>query len=124
VNNYVISSAIVALATAIGHSYIGETMLYGPLFAEAEHSGVMKSQTLRRVARAVWHLPSLCWLLMAIMSLVMAQQGVIAIVPLYFAIAVYVSSAAGNFIATRGRHFGWMLLSLAAALLWIGLPGS
>jgi hypothetical protein len=37
-------------------------------------------------------------------------------IALYVAAIIYGTAAAANFWASRGRHFGWVLLSLAAAL--------
>ena len=109
------------MAAAIVHSYLGEARLIRPLYTEQEHSGVMKSLTWRRLVRAVWHLPSLCWVLMALMTILLARQEPIPSIPFYFASAVYGVSGMGNFIATRGKHFGWIVLFAAAALL---LPGT
>jgi hypothetical protein len=121
---YLYLSAAVAVIAAIAHSYIGEVILFRPLFAETAHVGVMKSLTLRRVSRAVWHLPSVSWLLMSAMTLVLSQQRPLPPTPLYFAAAVYFLSGAGNLIATRGRHFGWVVLWIAAILLCVGIPNS
>jgi hypothetical protein len=120
-NTYFYFSAAFAFSAAIGHSWIGEAMLLRPLFAQTEHVGVMKSLTWRRVTRAVWHLPSISWILMAAMTVLLINQQPIARIPLYFASAVYLLSGVGNFIATRGRHFGWVVLGLAGLLLWIGV---
>jgi len=107
---------------AIVHSYIGELKIYRPLFAATEWSGAMQSETMRRVARAVWHLPSLCWVLMAVMVLLIPSFEPQSALPYYFASAVYGVSGLGNLIATRGRHFGWIVLIAAAALLLLALP--
>lgn len=120
-NTYLHISCIAASLAAVVHSYLGETRLFRPLFAEANHIGVMKSLTWRRVARAVWHLPSVSWVLMSAMTVVMVQQEPFSSTPLYFAAAVYLFSGIGNFIATRGKHFGWAVLFLAAASLGMGL---
>jgi hypothetical protein len=42
-------------------------------------------------------------------------------IALYIAAAIYGTAAAANFWANRGRHFGWVLLSLAAALALLAL---
>jgi len=36
------------------------------------------------------------------------------------ACTIYMTSAAANFWALRGRHFGWILLTVVAALAWLG----
>jgi hypothetical protein len=112
-------SSALACVAALVHSLIGELKVYRPLFAATEFSGAMQSQTWRRVTRAVWHLPSVCWLLMASMVLLLARDSAYDPIPFYFASAVYATSALGNFVATRGRHIGWVVLTAAAALLLI-----
>jgi hypothetical protein len=118
---YLYLSSAIATIAAIVHSYLGETRLIRPLYAEREHAGVLKSLTWRRLIRAVWHLPSLCWLAMALMTIVLAAQPPIPAIPLYFAGAIYAVSGLGNLIATRGKHFGWLVLFAAAALIFPGL---
>jgi len=105
------------MGAALVHSYLGEARLIRPLNAEQVHQGVMKSPTWRRLVRAVWHLPSFCWVLMALMTVLLTRQEPIPAIPLYFASAVYGVSGVGNFIATRGKHFGWIVLFAAGALL-------
>jgi hypothetical protein len=114
---YVYLSSALAIVAAIVHSYIGEVMVYRPLFAASSWNGAMQSETMRRVARAVWHLPSLCWILMAVMVLIVPPPELQTAIPYYFASAVYGVSGIGNLIATRGRHFGWIVLIGAAMLL-------
>jgi hypothetical protein len=36
-------------------------------------------------------------------------------------VAVYGSAAIGNAVATRGRHFSWMVLSAVVVLTLIGI---
>jgi hypothetical protein len=119
-NIYLYISIILAAVAALVHSYLGEAKFFRPLFAET-HIGVMRSLTWRRVLRAVWHLPLVCWLLMAAMTFVIAQNNSASKIPLYFACGVYLSSGIGNFIATRGKSFGWIVLFAAAGLLVLGL---
>ncbi|MFT4584936.1 MAG: hypothetical protein ACI915_002882 [Gammaproteobacteria bacterium] len=38
----------------------------------------------------------------------------------YIVAAIFASGAAANFWATRGKHFGWMLLAVAGSLAVIG----
>lgn len=120
-NAYLYLSCFAASLAAVVHSYLGEIRLFRPLFAEANYVGVMKSLTWRRITRAVWHLPSVCWVLMSAMTIMVVQQEPLYPLPLYFAAAVYLFSGIGNLIATRGRHFGWAVLFLAAASLCAGL---
>jgi hypothetical protein len=117
---YFYLSSVLAVVAALVHSYLGEVLLFRPLAGESEHFGVMKSRTLRRVSRAVWHLPSICWVLMSAMTLVLLQQPV-QVTPLYFAGAVYFFSGAGNLVATRGKSPGWVVLWLAAGFLWMAI---
>ena len=121
---YLYLSCAVAMLCAVVHSYIGERTLVSSLTSRPPQVGVLQSLTWRRLVRAVWHLPSVFWALMSLMTLVLNQQSSVEVTPLYFVMAVYVFSGVGNFIATRGKHFRWTILLLAAALLWLGLPVS
>ena len=114
-------SMLAAFGTAIGHSRLGETKILGPLYAENAQTGVLKSLATRRVLRAVFHLPSVIWVLTGILTFGFVWHGTTP--PMWFVIygaAVYGLSAAGNFWGLRRLHLGSVLLALAAVLLVIG----
>lgn len=114
-------SVLAAFGTAIGHSMLGETRILGPLYADHAGAGVLKPAATRRVLRAVFHLPSVIWVLTGILTFGFVWHDTTP--PLWFVIygaALYGFSAAGNFWGLRRLHLGSVLLTVAAIFLVIG----
>jgi hypothetical protein len=91
------------------HGYLGETRVVRPI----EN---IRTST-KRVLSVVMVLTAIYWIaagaIVAAGPLLADHDRQIA---LYIAGAIYGTAAIANFWANRGRHFGWILLSLAAAL--------
>lgn len=107
-------SGALAIAAAIVHGVLGETKV----FARA----TIEPPRVRLLIRAVWQAGTVAWigggvlLLMtpAMMSDV-ARHWIVATLAIVYAVA-----AAGNFVALRGRHFGWVALSAVVAMALAG----
>lgn len=110
-----VAGGLLGVAIAIAHGLIGQARIVEPC------EGLKGSQA--RVLVAVFHLSTLYWALggLAVIAAVViggteSRNTIVAVV-----IALYVAGAIANFWATRGRHFGWMLLLTASALLAAGV---
>jgi hypothetical protein len=94
------------------HGYRGETKVVLPI------ENIRASA--KRVLSAVMILTAIYWIaagaILAAGPLLADHDRRIA---LCVAAAIYGTAAAANFWAHRGRHFGWILLSLAAALAFL-----
>ncbi len=105
--------ATLSLLTAVGHSWLGEARVFGPLYARP-HEGVLASRAMRDVIRAVWHLPSIAW---AAMGTALLVNGRTPNAPLFFAaIAIFATAGLGNWISLRRLHPGGLFLIVAAVL--------
>jgi len=115
-----ILAAVLAFATLVGHSWLGEKHVIGPLLASAPLPPVLKPAINRRLVRWVWHLPSAIWavlgfyILWAALADAMTQSAAVMLG------AVFAVSGLANLGATRRVHFGWVLLFGIAVALWIG----
>ncbi len=107
-------AAILGIATAIGHSVIGERKIFPPLYAGSP-GGILKSRATRDVLRVVFHLPSLTWAVLGIGVLVARLEGGNPLLGVIAAI-LFASSGIGNLAALRRPHFGGLMLLAAAAL--------
>jgi uncharacterized membrane protein len=109
-------AGVVAVFAAIVHGVLGETRV----FSRAQ----IDPPWARRLMRAVWHCGVVAWigggvLLMAAPSF--ASDGARRWVVVVLAAAVFGSAAIGNAVATRGRHFGWAVLSAVVVLALVGI---
>ena len=111
--------AILGIATAIGHSVIGERKIFPPLYA-GNLQGILKSRATRDVLRVVFHMPSLTWAVLGIAVLVARLDGGNALLSIVAAI-VFGVSGIGNLVALRRPHFGGLMLLVATALTLMDL---
>lgn len=104
-----------AVVAALLHGVLGETRV----FARAQ----IEPPWVRRLMRAVWHCGVVAWigggvLLVAAPSFGSdaARRWIVVVCA-----AVFGSAAIANAVATRGRHFGWMVLSAVVILTLAGM---
>ena len=107
-------AGVLAVVVAVIHGVLGETRV----FARA----TIEPRWTRTLLRLVWQAGTVAWigggvLLFAApwMASEPARHWIIATMSLVFAFA-----AIANAIATRFRHFGWMLLSVVTGLAVAG----
>ncbi len=107
-------SGIAAIGVALLHGVLGETRVF--VRATIEPPG------LRTLIRLVWQASTVAWigggvLLTAapLMASDIARHWIVATLALVFAFG-----AIGNALASRGRHYGWMALSVVVALAVAG----
>lgn len=109
------SAGILGIAAAFVHAYLGETKLFASAHIEPRRA--------RLLLRVVWHCSVVAWLAMGVLLILVPALGSeparAAII--YASTAVYGAGAVGNAWASRGRHFGWALLSVVIGLALVGM---
>jgi len=114
-----ILAGLLALATVVGHSWLGEKFVIGPLLRSDPLPSVLKPTVNRRLVRYVWHLPSAIWLVLGLFILWAAISNRLTPAMAWPLGGVFLVSGLGNMAAVRRFHIGWALLFLATATLWI-----
>jgi hypothetical protein len=108
------SAGVLGLVIALAHGVLGETQV----FARA----TIEPPRLALLLRLVWQAGAIAWAAMAALLIATpwlgAGQARFAIV--CAAVAVFGAGAAGNAWASKGRHFGWMLLAIVTGLAIAG----
>ncbi|MGB0907157.1 MAG: hypothetical protein ACPGVT_06665 [Maricaulaceae bacterium] len=104
------------ILVSIAHGYIGDRKLIAPL-ENIHPSG-------KRVLRAIVFLSAVYWFLAGVALLIAPTQFSpdVAKFAVYLAAFIFASSSLANLWATRGRHFGWVLLAVATGLTLLGAP--
>lgn len=107
-------AGMLTIAVALIHGYLGEAKV----FARAR----IEPGRLRTLIRLVWQASTVAWigggvLLIAVpwMQSEPARRWIVITMARVFGL-----SALANAWATRGRHFGWMMLSAVVALAVAG----
>ncbi len=122
-------SIAAGLAVSVGatHSVLGEVLIFsglrhGGIVPTGARSGLLERQV--RILWATWHLPTIfSFLIAAILirfSISPAQDELERFV-VRAIIASTVLSSVIVFVATRGKHPGWIGLLAIAVAAWLGL---
>jgi hypothetical protein len=112
-NGLLQAAGIAAIAAALIHGVLGETRVLP--------RATIEPARLRTLIRLVWQAGTVAWigggvLLFAAAWLAEpARHWIVATMACVFAFAAF-----ANAWATRGRHFGWMVLSAVVALALAG----
>ena len=109
------AAGVLAIVVAIVHGVIAELRVFTT--AHIEPRGT------RRLLRLIWQASTVDWIGIGVLLIAapwldsqVARHWVIAV-----AVVVYGYAAAGNAVANRGRHPGWILMSCVVALALTGL---
>ena len=109
------ASGILGLAATFLHGYLGETRVVVRARIEPER--------LRTLIRLVWHCSVVAWAAVAVLLIAAPSMGSPA--ARYWivgaAVVVFGFAAIANAWATRGRFFGWALLTAVVGLAVAGL---
>ena len=104
------AAGVLAILVAICHGAIAELQIFAK--ARIEPLGT------RRLLRLIWQASTLDWIGMGILLIAapglgspVARRWVVVV-----AAVVYAYAAVANFAASRGRHFGWILMACVVAL--------
>ena len=108
------SAGVLAIAAALIHGILGETRVFVRARIEPER--------LRTLIRVVWQASTVAWIgcgLLLIAAPWMGSEPARHWIVITMA-SVFGFSACANAFATRGRHFGWMMLSAVVAMTVAG----
>jgi hypothetical protein len=107
-------AGILAIAVALIHGYLGEAKVFPRARIEPER--------LRTLIRLVWQASTVAWIGCGVLLIAtpwmdssVARRWIVITM-----ISVFGFSAFANAWATRGRHFGWMALSVVVAMAVAG----
>lgn len=126
-NSLLSIAAVIALATGVVHSILGEWIIFRHLRESAIVPSLpaepLKSRNVR-ILWATWHLASvlglafagLLWQLARNPSATLAANSVLSITA-----AAFLAGALLVLVGTRARHPGWVALGAVAALSWASL---
>ena len=108
-------AGILALAVSVVHGVLGETKVFPKARIEPEWA--------RRLIRLVWQASTVAWICLAILLIAAPGMGSEAARGWIIAMSIVTFGAAaiGNAWATRGRHFGWVAMTMVVGLAASGL---
>ena len=111
-------AAALLIALGIAHSVMGERYILMRLFKRTDLPKLFGSADFTtRTLRFAWHLTTITWWSIAALFIVMARAPITSTqVSLIFGVMMLASGII-SLVASRGRHFSWVVFLLVAALL-------
>lgn len=117
------AAGIVGGVTAVVHGVLTQKLMVRPFETMAAADGRM-SLTIRRIVTMLLQYSTFSWLLGGLALVWAAWQGPeVKLAVGLLAGGQFLFGAVGNFLGTRGRHPGWMLMAAAVGLIGFGLSG-
>ncbi|MFK7955032.1 MAG: hypothetical protein AB8B96_02960 [Lysobacterales bacterium] len=107
-------SGAMGMMIALVHGYLGETQVIGPT--------TTRTDAHRRVLQAIMFLSAVYWFVAGFVLLLSPRYltGTTQTVVICAMAAILASGSVANFWATRGKHFGWVLLAIACGIALAG----
>jgi len=111
-------AAILILAIALAHSYLGERYILIRLFRRPLPELFGSDDFTKRTIRFAWHITSIAWLGFAYL-LLQAHSGQLSRTQMLFAISITFGITALISVAGgRGRHWSWPVFAAIAVLCY------
>jgi hypothetical protein len=107
-------AGVLAIAAAVIHGVLTEIKIFPGMTIEPAR--------LRTLSRLVWQIPTVAWIAGGVLLIALPSIDSDAArhwIVVTFA-CVFAFSALSNAVGTRGKHFGWMVLSAVAVLAVAG----
>lgn len=109
------AAGVLAVGVAVMHGVIAERRVFPGAHIEPRWT--------LRLLRMVWQASTVDWIVVGVLLIAApglgspaARQWIVGA-----AVVIYSFAAAGNAVATRGRHIGWVLMAVVVALALVGL---
>lgn len=117
-----ILAGVIGSGVAVAHGVVVQRLMVRPLGELAQGRREI-SGSVKRLVPLLLHFSTVCWLFggLALIAAASWFGEQVTLVTGLFVGSFYLLAAVGNFWATRGRHPGWMLMTLALALMTFGL---
>ena len=111
------AASLVAILTAFGHGYLGETRVLHPM--------TIKPDLFKSLLGAIWQLTSWDWIVMAValISVTALRLDEARPVLIIMALCIYGAACGVNMVIFKARHFGGYLLLLVCGLLGSAYKG-
>lgn len=121
---FLTAAAILCLALALGHSYLGERYILIRLFRREDLPHLFGSDLFtKRTLRFAWHLTSVAWLGFGALLLAQATGDSSTRTTLRILAWTFAAHALLTITGSRGRHLAWIPFGAIAALAWLAGPG-
>ena len=117
----VVIGTLLLAGAGIAHSYLGERYVLIRLFRRTDLPQLFGSDVItRRIIRFAWHLTSVAWWGFAAVLVLAAQAGAVRV--LRAVAGTFLVTGIVTLLASRGRHWGWLVFLAIAAAAWLTTP--
>lgn len=114
-------AAFLCAVLGVAHSYLGERLILGRLFARGELPKLWgETEMFKRQLRFAWHVTSIAWVGCGAVFLHMAVGPAASTAIAAILAAVFLATGAIILFASRGRHFAWPLFVVIGVIALYG----
>jgi len=118
-----IIGATLTVLIGAAHSYLGEQYILVRLFRRSDLPQLFGSDTFtKQTLRFVWHLTTIAWIGLAsvvLIGVVVPSSEQISAILKAISITFFISSVV-TLVASKGRHFAWIVFLAISVLVWMG----
>ena len=114
----VLLAGVMGAALAVAHGFVMQRRMITPLKAHMKATRVLP-KPLERLVAPLLHVSTLAWFLGGVALILASWRPLDPLRPVVMVIVglFYLYAAIANALATRGRHFGWVVMAIAVLLL-------
>lgn len=114
------AAGLIGAAIAIVHGLLMQRLMVRPILEQAK-----VTPATERLFPILLQFSTFCWFFggLALMAAPLMPSKASIVTTAIFVGSFYVFGAVGNFVGTKGRHPGWVLLAISSVLIVIGLVG-
>ncbi len=122
-DNLLMIGAILAVIIGAAHSYLGERYILVRLFRRSNLPELFGSDTFtKQTLRFAWHLTTIAWIGLAsviVIGVVVPSSEQLSAILKAISLTFFISAVV-TLVASRGRHFSWIVFLSISFLVWIG----
>jgi hypothetical protein len=117
-----ILAGVIGTCVAVVHGVLVQRLMVGPL-GRVTFPDRRSAATIKRLAPMLLHFSTICWFLggLVLMAAAIWFEPQVRFTTALFVGCFFLYGAVGNFWGTRGRHPGWMLMTVAVMLIAAGV---
>jgi hypothetical protein len=116
-------AALLLVAIAIAHSWLGERYILIRLFRRDNLPQLRGSDEFtKKTLRFAWHITSVAWLGFAAILVALSKNSLQPVSVTRIISATFLVSAAVSFVGGRGRHYSWIVFLAVGLLTWFASP--
>lgn len=112
-------AAILTIAIGLSHSYLGERYILTRLFRRSVPKILGSEAFTKTTLRFAWHITTIAWMGFAVVLLMIHFREVSRTNLLIIIGVTFAASAITSLLASRGRHYSWIVFGAISTICFV-----